>query len=493
MKIFILILASLLLSTIANATPSVKIQPAFILGLWGFASFDRGHFGSSAIEEAYRTSSVRTPEKNQLLETVRDIARVYFEGNYPFPNAAEGRDEQSWDVFAHFASQSARSKNLEEFRSRTQGLIPTLKHQELFRALEKLSPVYDSLIWKPNLGQLKKDQSRMESLIKKSGFEKIFAAQKAFYRANWDDKGAFNIRIAPIPAKSGATHATVIGDTGLVQFLQGEKDLEGRFGVILHELGHSLYSSESPEFQKEMALWFTSSKSPTAHFAYNDWEEVLSTITGNGWAYEKAAGRIDAGEWYQNHEYNGWAKGLYPLAKTYFESKRPIDKEFADTAIALFQTLFPDAARRQRRLLRNALLISDGTFGSSLDLTKTCLSRGRWIHHCTADISFKKDEVVGSLNQSDHRKALVIVAQPRELEKFAALGIPQLKEMAKGIDAVPGYATALDSEGRLILVIQAKSLLQFSEIFAQVNPDDATPLGNHFTPYSLVTLPINKP
>ena len=476
---------SLFISTSVSAAPQVRIQPSFILGLWSFVSTETGHLTSQAVQEAYEKSKFHTPENDRHLAEIGEIILENFrEGYYPFHGAAEGREEQSWDVTAHFDYQAARSQTLEEFRTRTQGVIPTVKHQQLFQALKTLEPVYDQLIWKPNLAQLNKDQMRLESVMKKADVQNVIQSLIQFYHANWNDAVPFTIMIVPVPAIKGPTHATVICDTGLLQILRNEKNIDSRFGVLVHEIGHSLYSTESPEFQKEMADWFLKSTVPTAKIAYKNWEEVLSTIIGNGWAYEKAAGKPDSDEWYNNKEYNDLSKALYPLAKTYLESKKPLDEDFARTAIDTFQKLFPDSARRYRRLLRKVLVVTDGSFGDKLLVKKQLMADRRWIKQYGFASPMSEKETVKAVADRGTQGALILLINPEhqsELDQFTPLA-PEIKILRTLLKSETGYATAIDPKGRLTIIIQAKDLADISKALHKIVPDEAASEGPRFYP-----------
>ena len=478
------LILSFFISSSALAAPRVRIEPSFILGLWSFASTGTGHIGSPEVKDVYEKSKYHTQENDRLLGEITDIALEYFREGYGFHGAVEGRDEQGWDVTAHFDYQAARSKTLEEFRTRTQGVIPTIKHQQMFKDLKKLEPIYDQLIWQPNLAQLKKDQSRLEAVLKKVSVQKILQNQITFYRANWSDSNPFTIMILPIPATKGHTSATVICDTGLVQVLRNQKNIEGPFGVLIHEIGHSLYSTESPEFQKEMADWFLKSKVPTAQITYKIWEEVLSTITGNGWAFERASGKVDPYDWYNNKEYNDLSKALYPLAKAYLEGNKPVDEVFAHTAIDEFQKLFPDAARRYRRLLRRVLLVSDGTFGESLDLKRQVLTGRKWINQIHFASTLNGDETGKSIAERKPQSALLFLIKPGHQSDLAPLTklVPDLLALKSIMKPESGYATALDSQGRLTLVIEANDRDDFIKILNKVMPDEVASETPRFFP-----------
>lgn len=484
MKTFFQVLVFLLsTSSTSSASPQVHLRPSFILGLWGFASYGSGHVGSQIVKDVYDKSSDHTPENDRRLNAISTLVVENFNEGFGFHSALEGRAEQGWDISSHYDYQAARSKSLEEFRSRTQGVIPIVRQQELFRLLTELEPLYRRLIWLPSLAQLKRDQARLEKLMKKSKVAEILGQQIKFYRGNWQDNDPLTMMLIPIPAAKGATHATVIGDTGLVQVLKGEADLNGRFGVIMHEIGHSLYASENLDFQKEMAKWFSESKVPTAMIALQTWEEVLSTVTGNGWAYERARGFADPGNWYNNKEYDGLSKAIYPLAKTYLESGRPMDKAFVDEAIAQFEKLFPDASRRNRRLLRRVIIVENGRAWEQTELTKKISSEYHWIRHLEFLSAANPQEDSRKLSERPDGTALLFINhsdQPFNLKVFEKTA-PELKTLS-GMAKGTGYATALDSRGRLVILVNAKDLQELNAILSGIQPDDAASKSPQFYP-----------
>ena len=473
------ILGSVILFLFINssfASPNIVLEPSFILGLWGFAAGSSSRVRSEVIDNVYKNSAYRTKENDERFSIIHEIISKYFQEGYEFHGKAPGRSEQSWDVMEHFEYQAARSASLEEFRTRTQGVIPTYQHQVLFKSLAALKPVYDDLIWNKSHVQLAKDTNRLGKLVHSLQANEILKKQIQFYGANWDDSLPFIMKLTPIPAKSGATHATVVCDTGLVQVLKEEKNIEGRFGVLIHEIGHSLYSTETPEFQQKMAEWFLKSSVPTAKIAYEVWEEMLSTVTGNGWAFEKSAGHIDKDEWYNNKEYNELSKAMYPMAKSYLENGKTVDESFAQNTIAKFQELFPDAPRRNRRLLKHVMLVTDGTFGPNSELKKKILDNRRWIHSVNYSAPLNAEETIKAVQNRTENEALILLLKPSNSSQLKNVekNFPEIGTFSKFVKNKPGYAFMIDERGRLDIIVETADPDALEKVMSKFNADEST-------------------
>src|SRR5690606_24082107 len=95
-------------------------------------------------------------------ETLDRVKKVYqsLDEGYEFQGFPSSR-KQGASVGSILLTQSAFSKDLRDFETRTVGVMPMAAHRELFVALRALEPEYDRHIWQPSLKKLEGKRKRL--------------------------------------------------------------------------------------------------------------------------------------------------------------------------------------------------------------------------------------------------------------------------------------------------------------------------------------------
>ena len=62
---------------------------------------------------------------------------------------------------------------------------------------------------------------------------------------------------------------------------------------MMHETYHIVYDEQSLEVKTEIDTYFKENKSKCSGYAYQLMNEVLATVLGNGYVYEKLNGKVD--------------------------------------------------------------------------------------------------------------------------------------------------------------------------------------------------------
>lgn len=354
MRLLILLLLSL--NIFAQEIVQFKFSKSH--GVFEFFKANTGIANSNTmLKDLYDKSSEKNKKNDELIEQSKVILD-YLRVNYNFNSKVETR-RSGQSLEKQFTIQSILADNLEEFKSRTTGLIPVQVHKDFFDKLKEVEVIYEKVIWNNSIAKIEIYKRNIQQMANKIQIDDMFKNAIKFYRGNWPNKTPFTIGLHPIPAIKGSTKAESLGAVESVSVLLDAKDFQDRIGVIFHEICHSIYSSQSEEFKLEIEKNFKKSESEYAPYAYHFFNEILATALGNGLAYSKAAGRVDRSQWYNNDYIDKMAKAIYEKTKVYVNSQKPIDYYFIDFTIKQFEQLFPKANKDYENLLNEFLLITE--------------------------------------------------------------------------------------------------------------------------------------
>lgn len=247
-------------------------------------------------------------------------------------------------------SAAANASDLNDFNVRITGLLPYISQNRLYQILKKAEPYYDKLIWDPAKASIADIQEKLTPYLPE--FERLFFKTNTFYQSGWTKDLPFKIAVYPIPFANGNTTATAKGNALICGFLakrpNPHKDI---LGVIIHEIGHTLYAEQPAKLQRDMQQWFDENPSTFAPLANSYLDEALATVLGNGWANKELTGKMDPNPWYNNPYIDGFARALYPMTEQYLQADKPIDKAYIDKAIEIFASTFPRADKIPATLL----------------------------------------------------------------------------------------------------------------------------------------------
>ena len=441
----------------------VEFQISKMHGLVNFIETISGDpHRSETLKKAFDKSTFNNSKTEELIKEYLE-ARKPLSSGWTFDGYPEDRhNSQSLDKL--FLVRSIFAKNFKDFSERTLGLLPVAEHERLFTSIRKFEPLYDELIWKPNVDKLRNYLDQLEVNAKKWKLDQMFKKALKFYKGNWPSDIPFVVSFYPIPGEHGHSSGESMESVLSIGVLVDEKDIQGRFGVIFHEICHSLYESENKVFQKEFESYFLDSKSKFASYSYQLINEGLATAVGNGWAYEKAAKRVDSGEWYNDKYVNGFAKGLYPEVKNYIETGRTLDRQFVNFAIAKYEKLFPDSVNDYSRILKKIFLM---TGDDSIDSNEfralfkpyfdvTSIYRNSPINHEVSLENLKKSKETVFVVFSEKDK--------EQIKKLSEAYQPVAKYFQEMLDKKSEFVlSGIDERGRAYIVLKVESKDNFSK------------------------------
>jgi hypothetical protein len=352
----------LMVTITTHGSVKVEYRISQLHGLFDFIMSISGEaHHAPGIKKLFDESKFNTPEAQKFLadlEPVKVSLRRSLDFQWSMPDRQGGISVRDL-----ITTQSLFSKDMNELSQRTLGLLPMEDHLRLFETLKYFEPIYSNLIWKTSQKRLVLHKQKLDRMAKKVHLDEMFEKAQTFYRAHLPQHTNFIIGLYPVPYFDNFKNSTNSHSVGTIEehgVMMGSKkeDIAGSFGVIFHELCHSLYEAQSKEFMKEYEKYFLESKSIFRLQAYNWINEALATTIGNGWASEIAnTGKLDEGQWYNQETINGFAKELFPMTQGYLEAKKMLDHDYIDKAIELFGKKFPDSIYSYQSLLNQMIFV----------------------------------------------------------------------------------------------------------------------------------------
>lgn len=250
------------------------------------------------------------------------------------------------------------TENLQDFKLRSIGILPIYTLNKFVEIITAFTPVYNELIYNPNKEKFEKQVSDLKKYAQEKNIETYFETGLIFYHSSWDPSIPFEIAFYPLPDSDSFTAQAFYNN--FVSAVQVNlKDYKGLFSVMMHEIFHIIYDEQSLEVKTEIDKNFKENKSKVSNYAFQLLNEALATATGNGYVYEQLDGKPDPDDWYYRKYINLMAKKIYPLVKQYIAEKKPIDKNFIDSYITLYEKNFPDWINELDHIMSYRYVISE--------------------------------------------------------------------------------------------------------------------------------------
>jgi hypothetical protein len=229
------------------------------------------------------------------------------------------------------------------------------------------------------------------------------------------------------------------------------KDYNGYMSVILHEIYHILYNEQPLAVKKAIDSYFEKNPSKNSIYAYGLLNEALATAMGNGYAYEKLAGKIDTAEWYDSKYRNLMGKAVFPLVKEYIAQKKPIDKRFINEYIKIYDEKFPTWINE----MDNLMVYRDVITESPLDFNVI-----QQLFTEASNVSSQNAITKSALDDMKDRpltKLIIVSKNNKEKLDMIKNTFPELKKWKYQADKEFQYHTFLNNRTHLFIVNQHKS------------------------------------
>ncbi|AZA80231.1 hypothetical protein EG347_11050 [Chryseobacterium sp. G0186] len=345
------------------------------------------------------------------------------------------------------------TKNLNDFKLRSIGIIPNATLQSLTEIISAFTPVYNELIYIPNKGQFEPQLKDLSQYSREKNLEDYFQTGLSFYHSSWDASIPFEIALYPLPNSTGFT-AQAFYNNFISAVQTNLKDYKSLFSVMLHETYHILYDEQSLEVKKEMDQNFKKNPSKYSNYAYQLLNEALATALGNGYVYEKLNGKADPNDWYNSQYIDLMAKQIYPTVKEYIALKKPIDQNFVDTYIRLYETHFPNWIDELDHIMTYRYILSENRKDFNM-IRQMYPSRSS--EESETEISLLSLE---KMKKTPLTKIIIVSQNNNEKLSLIKSQFKELKQWNFNPDKEFGYKILLEDKSQLLIINQQKSSLQ---------------------------------
>jgi hypothetical protein len=343
--------------------------------------------------------------------------------------------------------------NLNDFKIRSAGMIPNKTLSDLGECISEFTPIYNELIYNPNKEKFEKQLDEIQKYSNDHKIESYFKTGLVFYNSSWDSSIPFEAAFYPLPNSKGFTASAFCNNfvSAIQTDLKSHKDL---FSVMMHETYHIIYDEQSLEVKTEIDTYFKANVSKCSNYAYQLLNEVLATVLGNGYVYEKLDGKLDAGEWYNNKYINLMAKKIYPLAKEYIDQSKPIDKNFIDQYIQIYETNFPDWINELDNIMTYRYVITENEKDfKAINKLFRYRSRTEYEDQIT-------ESSIEKMKQTPLTKMVIISKDSKEKIKLLKNKFKELKNWKANPDKEFADKILLEDKSQLIILNQKKSGLE---------------------------------
>lgn len=309
-------------------------------------------------DNPYRTEfskSKYNTEKYQKLVVEMDTLALdytYHFTEYPYASKIPGM------TMEFLKKNLIATDNLAEFKKRSAGLVTNKPLIRLADIIAEFTPIYRELIYEPNKKEFEKQLADIQEYSRTHNIIGYFETGLTFYGSSWDSSIPFEIAFYPLPNSKGFTAQAFYNN--FISAVQTDlTDHISLFSVMLHEIYHIVYDEQPLELKKQLSGYFKQNPSKNSAYVYLLMNEVLATALGNGYVTEKLDGKLDEGKWYNWKYIDEMAKKSYPLVVQYIAEKKPMDKEFVDAYIKLYDDNFPNWSNEMDNIMCFRYTISD--------------------------------------------------------------------------------------------------------------------------------------
>lgn len=445
-----LLLIFLLLSSLSfGQNASFKIKYSEQLAVFVFLENLSEYYPDNVFKTEFQKSKYNIEKYKSLISKFEQLSISYSFRFEDFPYGSK-KTMQTQDILK---KSLIETDNLNDFKIRSAGMIPNKTLSDLGECISEFTPIYNELIYNPNKEKFEKQLDEIQKYSNDHKIENYFKTGLVFYNSSWDNSIPFVAAFYPLPNSKGFTASAFCNNfvSAIQTDLKSHKDL---FSVMMHETYHIIYDEQSLEVKKEIDTYFKTNKSTCSNYAYQLLNEVLATVLGNGYVYAELEGKVDSGDWYSNKYINLMAKQIYPLAKKYIDQKKPIDKNFIDSYIQLYETNFPDWINELNNIMTYRYVITENEKDFKV-INKMFRYRSR--------TEYEDQITESSIEKMKHTpltKMVIISKDSKEKIKLLKNKFKELENWKANPDKEFVEKILLDDKSQLIIVNQKKTELE---------------------------------
>lgn len=428
---------------------SFKIKYSEQLAVFVFLENLSEYYPDNVFKTEFQKSKYNIEKYKNLISKFEQLSISYSFRFEDFPYGSK-KTMQTQDILK---KNLIETDNLNDFKIRSAGMIPNKTLSDLGECISEFTPIYNELIYNPNKEKFEKQLDEIQKYSNDHKIENYFKTGLVFYNSSWDNSIPFVAAFYPLPNSKGFTASAFCNNfvSAIQTDLKSHKDL---FSVMMHETYHIIYDEQSLEVKKEIDTCFKTNKSTCSNYAYQLLNEVLATVLGNGYVYAELEGKVDSGDWYSNKYINLMAKQIYPLAKEYIDQKKPIDKNFIDSYIQLYETNFPDWINELNNIMTYRYVITENEKDFKV-INKMFRYRSR--------TEYEDQITESSIEKMKHTpltKLVIISKDSKEKIKLLKNKFKELENWKANLDKEFVEKILLDDKSQLIIVNQKKTELE---------------------------------
>jgi len=428
---------------------SFKIKYSEQLAVFVFLENLSEYYPDNVFKTEFQKSKYNIEKYKNIISKFEQLSISYSFRFEDFPYGSK-KTMQTQDILK---KNLIETDNLNDFKIRSAGMIPNKTLSDLGECISKFTPIYNELIYNPNKEKFEKQLDEIQKYSNDHKIEDYFKTGLVFYNSSWDSSIPFEAAFYPLPNSKGFTASAFCNNfvSAIQTDLKSHKDL---FSVMMHETYHIIYDEQSLEVKTEIDTYFKANESKCSNYAYQLLNEVLATVLGNGYVYEKLDGKLDAGEWYNNKYINLMAKKIYPLAKEYIDQSKPIDKNFIDQYIKIYETNFPDWINELDNIMTYRYVITENEKDfKTINKLFRYRSRTEYEDQIT-------ESSIEKMKQTPLTKMVIIAKDSKEKIKLLKNKFKELKNWKANPDKEFADKILLEDKSQLIILNQKKSDLE---------------------------------
>lgn len=429
--------------------PSFKIKYSEQLAVFVFLENLSEYYPENVFKTEFQNSKYNNEKYKNLISKFDQLSISYSFRFEDFPYGSK-KTMQTKDMLK---KNLIETNSVNDFKLRSAGMIPNKTLSDLGECISEFIPIYNELIYNLNKEKFEKQLDEIKKYSKDHEIENYFKTGLLLYNSSWDNSIPFEAAFYPLPNSKGFTASAFCNNfvSAIQTDLKSHKDL---FSVMMHETYHIVYDEQSLEVKKEIDTYFKENKSKCSNYAYQLMNEVLATVLGNGYVYEKLDGKVDEGEWYNNKYINLMAKQIYPLAKEYIDQKKPIDRNFINQYIQVYETNFPVWINEMNNIMTYRYVITENEKDFNV-INKMFRYRSRTEYEDQIT-----ENSIEKMKQTPLTKMVIISKGSKEKIKLLKDKFKELKNWKANPEKEFADKIFLDDKSQLIIVNQKKTDLE---------------------------------
>lgn len=407
------------------------------------------NYRGNVFKTEFQKSKYNTEHYKNILSKFDRLAIDYSHAFAEFPYGSK-IPMQTRDILK---KNLIETTNLYDFKLRSIGILPNKTVSDLAEMISIFTPIYNELIYNPNKVQFEKQLMEISKYSKEHKIEDFFETGLLFYNSTWDNSIPFEIAFYPLPNSQSFT-AQAFYNNFISAIQTNLKDYKNLFSVMLHEIFHIIYDEQSLEVKKNIDQFFKENKSKNSNYSYQILNEVLATALGNGYVYEKLDGEIDSNDWYYHQYIDLLARKIYPLVTDYIAQKKPMDKNFIDNYIRIYDENFPDWINELENIMAYRYVISENQddFNS--------IRKIFWYRSSEENDTEITENSIEKMQKTPLTKVIIVSKNNKEKLSLIKKKFAQLKNWNFEADKDFSYKILLEDKSQLIILNQKKSTIE---------------------------------